>query len=289
MSSIEQDVQRYLHDHVAPIAWELHPPARGWSGARCFIARSSQRTVFVKLGGDERVLQLLSDAKLTPELLAGGAFAQTRITVQAFVEGQHPTRQWYASHMNTWADLIHRLSQLSTLRALVPAVPDETYQSLLTRYVGQVQALYTPANLSPSEQAVVETLLEAYAARIPSIAGAGLVPTHGDPGPDNLLIAPTGVYLIDWDRLHRSDPMRDVALVAWWMYPPAQWPELLDRFGIDLADNAQQERFSMYISVWSLEVALFFANAQHHQWKTWFLRDAQRALAHQHPDQRLFS
>ncbi len=289
MSTIEQDVQLYLQHHVAPGTWELHAPERGLSGATCFIAHSAQHTLFVKCGADDRLIRILSDAKLTPPLVAGGAFGQTRITIQAFVDGHHPTRQWYASHAETWADLMHRLHQLPNLRDLLLPVPDETYGSLLAGYIGHVQALYTPANLSAQEQALVETLLAAYTARLPFLEGAGLVPTHGDPGPDNLIISPTQVYLIDWDRLHLSDPMRDVALVAWWMYAPTQWPELLELFAIDLADPAQQERFYLYISVWSLEVALFFANTQQSHWKEWFLRDAQRSFARQLPDQRLFT
>jgi hypothetical protein len=87
----------------------------------------------------------------------------------------------------------------------------------------------------------------------------------------------------------RSEPMRDVALVLWWMYPPSLWRQLLDRFRIDLNDQAQQERFYLYISIWALEVALFFANRQQPQWKQRFLRDAHRAYERQEPDELLLS
>jgi thiamine kinase-like enzyme len=282
-AGVEGDILTYLHDNVAPVTWQLHIPQRGFSSAKRFIARSPHHTVFVKLNSDDRRLQILSDAKLAPQLLAGGAFGDTRITVQEFIEGQHPTRQWYADNAAIWATLMHTLSQLSRLRDTLPLTTDETYQSLLARYIGQVTAIYTPGNLSQQEQSLVERLLTNYAARLPFIQGAGLVPVHGDPNADNMLITPSHVYLVDWDTLHLSDPMRDVALVLWWMYLPSHWQELLDLFQIDLNDEAQQERFYLYISVWALEVALFFANAQQKEWKQRFLRDAQDAYARKRP------
>ena len=284
---MEGDILTYLHDSVAPVTWQLQIPERGFSSAKRFIARSLHRTVFVKLGGDHRRLQILSDAKLAPQLLAGGAFGDTCITVQEFIEGQHPTRQWYAANGATWVNLMHTLFQLSELRDTLPHYADETYRSLLARYIDQVTAIYSPSNVSQHEQSVVETLLADYPARLRFIQGAGLVPVHGDPSADNLLITPTHVYLVDWDTLHLSDPMRDVALVLWWMYPPTHWPELLDRFQINLNDGAQQERLYLYISVWALEVALFFANTQQKEWKQRFLRDARDAYARQQPEQPL--
>jgi len=285
----DKAIQAYLQHHVAPTDWQIQPPQRGFSSAKRYIARSSHATVFVKLGSDHRVLQLLSDAELTPRLLAGGAFGDTRITVQEFVEGYHPTREWYAGNMAAWAQIMHTVHQLPGLRHYLPASRDETYQSLLARYVEQVRAIYTPNNLQTHEREVVEALLVHYESRIPFVQGAGLVPIHGDPNADNLLITPRQVYLVDWDTMHLSEPMRDVALVLWWMYPASLWPELLARFRIDLADPAQQERFYLHISVWALEVSLFFANAQQRQWKERFLRDAQRAYARQEPVELLVS
>ncbi|MFO7167365.1 MAG: phosphotransferase [Chloroflexota bacterium] len=286
-TTIEEGVRAYLQEHISATEWHLHIPERGFSPARRFIARSAERAVFVKLGADERILLRLSDAKLTPRLLAGGPFGNTRITVQEFVEGQHPTRQWYEANAHVWARMMQRLSQVAELRAFLPQPGDETYQSLWRRYIGQVQAIYDRSRLQAHEQQVVEALLSSYSSRLPFVQGAGLVPVHGDPGPDNLLISSSGVLLVDWDNLHLSEPMRDAALVAWWMYPPSRWQELLRPFHIDLSDPSHQERFYFYISVWSLEVALFFANLQHRKWKEYFLRDAERAWQRRPPERLL--
>ncbi|MBA2679559.1 MAG: phosphotransferase [Ktedonobacteraceae bacterium] len=140
-----------------------------------------------------------------------------------------------------------------------------------------------------SERDVIEVLIAQYEECVPAIQGAGLVPTHGDPGADNMLITPENVYLIDWDSLHLSDPMRDVVQVLWWMYPRSQWDEMLDLFGIDLINQQQRERFYLHMSTRALYVSLFFVQLGHKYWAKRFLKDAQMALEQQTPDTLLIS
>src|SRR5207249_3690035 len=62
-----------------------------------------------------------------------------------------------------------------------------------------------------------------------------LVPCHGDFSPRNVLVGSDGVTLIDWDRLQRADPARDLAYFGAWCWTwalrqgrPACW-SMLDR------------------------------------------------------------
>ena len=62
-----------------------------------------------------------------------------------------------------------------------------------------------------------------------------LVPCHGDFSPRNVLVGPNRLVLIDWDRLQRADPARDVAYFGLWSWvsalrqrTTADW-SLLDR------------------------------------------------------------
>ena len=62
-----------------------------------------------------------------------------------------------------------------------------------------------------------------------------LVPCHGDFSPRNVLVGSDGVTLIDWDRLQRADPARDLAYFGAWCWTwalrqgrPASW-SMLDR------------------------------------------------------------
>lgn len=279
----EAAIQAYLHDHVHPSDWRIQSPERGFSEKR-FIATAAQQKVVVKLGENHRILQLLSDAHITPRYITGGAFADTWITVQEFVTAWHPDRAWFAENSAVWAALMRRLHNLTALRQYLPPVKNETYQTLLATYVRQIDELSSTTPLTSHAQQQIGSLLTQYAARLPFIQGAGLVPTQGDPNRDNLLITPTQAYLIDWDALHLSDPMRDVAQILWWYYPKQEWPAMCKQFGIDLTDSCQSERFHLYISTRALYVSLFFHQIHQDSWAQRFLKDAQMAIAHQSPD-----
>jgi thiamine kinase-like enzyme len=283
----EAAIQAYLHDQVDPTTWQIQAPQRGFSYGKRFIGISAHQKVFVKLGEDYRILQILSDAHITPRCVAGGRFADSWITVQEFIEAWHPDRAWFAANIATWADLMHALHGLAGLRHYMPPVPNETYRTLLAAYVDQISDVYRNTTLDPPVQQQIDDLLLQYAVRIPPIQGSGLVPTQGDPNRDNLLIMPAHVYLIDWDSLHLSDPMRDVAQILWWYYPREEWPAMCRRFDIDLTDSQQSERFYLYISTRALYVSLFFHQLQEHHWAQRFLKDAQLALAHQPPEELL--
>ncbi|MDQ2905992.1 MAG: aminoglycoside phosphotransferase family protein [Chloroflexota bacterium] len=289
MTIHEEDIQAYLYTYVEQTSWQIETPQRGFSFGKRFIAIAPDRKVFVRLRIDPRIIQFLSDARITPRYLAGGGFFDTCIAVQEYIEAVHPDRKWYAANMPTWAHMTKKLHSSSELRQYLPPVENETYRTLLAHYIHELKEEYQHVVTGRRERDVIEALIAQYEERVPAIQGAGLVPTHGDPGADNMLIAPTNVYLIDWDSLHLSDPMRDVAQVLWWMYPRSLWDEMLDLFGIDLTDHQQRERFYLHMSTRALYVSLFFIQLGHEHWAEKFLRDAQLALEQQTPDTLLLS
>jgi hypothetical protein len=93
-----------------------------------------------------------------------------------------------------------------------------------TRHRGAV-ALARAASRKASERAAEVTgpryanvvrLLADLAPRIGE--GVSLVACHGDFSPRNLHATPTGVRMIDFDRLQAADPLRDVAYWAAWLW-----------------------------------------------------------------------
>ncbi|GHO95460.1 hypothetical protein KSF_055080 [Reticulibacter mediterranei] len=134
---------------------------------------------------------------------------------------------------------------------------------------------------------MIEKLLDSHEQHLSQIQGEGLVPSHCDPNPGNVLATPTTAYLIDWDQLHLSDPVRDIAQVLWWQYPLSEWDELLTMFAVDLTNRQQRERFFLSVSIWSLRVALFFIQLSHEQYISEFLLDAQRTLHQELPNRLL--
>lgn len=90
------------------------------------------------------------------------------------------------------------------------------------------------------------------------IDAAPLVPSHTDPNNTNVLVAPERIYLVDWDGITLSDPLRDIGLILWWYVPEARWPEAFSRMGIPATDlDATTARVYWWSAVTSLCVALW--------------------------------
>ncbi|MBA2247814.1 MAG: phosphotransferase [Chloroflexia bacterium] len=84
------------------------------------------------------------------------------------------------------------------------------------------------------------------------------MPSHTDPNNSNVLVAPDRVYLIDWDGVMLSDPLRDIALILWWYVPPERGEAILQRCWLpDAASAATIDRVFWWAAVSSLRVALW--------------------------------
>lgn len=89
-------------------------------------------------------------------------------------------------------------------------------------------------------------------------AARGLVPSHTDPNNSNFLVTVNTVYLIDWDGVALSDPMRDPGLILWWYVPEDRWPEAFAHLGIPESDPQRDlSRVYWWAAVTSLKVALW--------------------------------
>jgi hypothetical protein len=72
---------------------------------------------------------------------------------------------------------------------------------------------------------------------------------HGDPNDGNLLVTADGPVLLDWETLHLSDPLHDLAQVLWWGAPRARWPAALARFGASADDGGVIERLHLRVAL----------------------------------------
>ena len=140
---------------------------------------------------------------------------------------------------------------------------------LLARYLGDAEL----ARLAPQLElrAYVELLVARLVARdpareslgallvqsMPAHAGSANAATHGDPNTANFLLSER-LWLVDWDDLARTDPMRDIGQVAWWYLDEETWPSFVVACG---QRPTAVRRIHWWAAVESLDVALRLADA----------------------------
>ena len=103
----------------------------------------------------------------------------------------------------------------------------------------------------------------------------GLVATHGDPNRKNLILT-DGVYLVDWDDLALSDPLRDIGQLLWWYVPRNKWKHFFEHFGLD-TDDAPDGLY-WWVAAESLDVAIKLAEGRDHLHAQEFLDDFAAAI-----------
>ncbi|HEV2067617.1 MAG TPA: phosphotransferase, partial [Thermomicrobiales bacterium] len=168
-------------------------------------------------------------------------------------------RAWIGVHANALVDLFSVVQQDRTLTALLASAPpvttiDEHLEAVVTRLIARVEHASAPSFRSPGIGAALARL---HMSRHP-LNEVPLVPAHTDPSPSNVLVASGRIYLVDWDGITLSDPMRDIGLLLWWCAPPERWAALLERFWLPDANSAASiDRIYWWSAVNSLRAALW--------------------------------
>jgi aminoglycoside phosphotransferase (APT) family kinase protein len=225
------------------------------STGRAFAARRGDEAVFVKLGTAHATQRRLAALGVTPALLAQGP----RYTISRYVEGVVPDRIWMRDNTGAVIDLLTVVQRDDPLRNLLTAtapVPPlaEHLATVIARLIERTMLASTPAFRSSEIEMALERLRSARHA----VTGVPLVPSHTDPNNSNVLVSPDRVYLIDWDGITLSDPLRDIALLLWWYVPPERWGAMLQRFWLpDAASATTIDRVFWWAAVSSLRIALW--------------------------------
>jgi hypothetical protein len=280
----QADVRAFLRARVRAGTWRLQLPAHGFSAGGCVLARHADGGgVAVRLGLDAAPVRVLAAAGLTPPLLAAGRRHGTLMHAQLLADGWHPDGVWYAAHLSDVANLLRRLTELTPLRELLPVPTDQGYAAALRRYHRACAALLDRLPAAAAYRPAVAKLLGELVPRIDVVDGTGLVPVHGDPNDGNLLVTASGPVLLDWETLHLSDPVHDLAQVLWWGMPRARWPVGLAAFGLPADDRQVIERLHLHAALRALYVFLLFERAGGAPFPNRFLDDAQRAAAGRGP------
>jgi hypothetical protein len=166
------------------------------AGAQVLKAYGSDRAYASALAG----LRASVDAPLTtPAFVA--TLPALRLTVQERLAGTSPDATAAAREAGALAAALQR-APLANL----PAAPPERLLGAARRKAAVI------AVVLPELRARLDALLGRLAGALPH--GLPLVPAHGDFHADQLLLAPEGMALVDFDELCRAAPARDLATYA---------------------------------------------------------------------------
>ncbi|MGI8854410.1 MAG: phosphotransferase [Thermomicrobiales bacterium] len=250
-----QEALQILDGEFQEACWDITRPSAGNNDA--FIATHGDRRVFLKFDVDGAALDRLAELHVAPALLGSGIVNNRSYIIQEYLEGSSPDREWFRRHIPELAQFIRRYHADAELtRLLMPLNPipyaDHIREKVEELAAGMQRAQTTPLHTSQAADAFRQFARQA--ARLPP---AALVPTHADPNNTNFLLVRDRFYLIDWDDISLSDPLRDTGLLVWWYVPRAQWSAFFAAYGMAM-DDALIQKIYWWSAYASLSVAQWF-------------------------------
>jgi hypothetical protein len=179
----------------------------------------------------------LSEIGVTPPIVATGEHDGVRYMVQQVVSGPHPDHDWFGANVARWADMVRRYVDDVPLRQLLEAVPGFWRLSVddAAGWFDDAPARRSAALQDRSFQAAFED----WRHQSDAVVRLPLRPIHPDPHWNNYVIADGRPYLLDWEHLDLSDPMRDIGYQIWGFLPARLWGEFLQRVGLEDTDRLE--------------------------------------------------
>lgn len=247
--------------------WKVSRTRSGSTG-RSFVAANGTRRLFLKFDVALDALVRLAQLEVTPPVLHAGECGGHSFVVQPYVEGRHPDHRWFKGHLRELAALVGPYQSDQRLRALASPTTTLTHQQ---HVAGVLDALDARAQSDETFTRAVGQLRR----QAGDLHATALVATHGDPNRKNLILGER-VYLVDWEDLAVSDPLRDVGQLLWWYVPRNQWKQFFEHLGLDahIADPGAY----WWVAAESLDVAMQLAERRNHVGAKAFFDDFAAAI-----------
>ncbi len=246
-----------LREHFGPGAWKLAPAKQG-RGAGAYVARSERHSVFVKWDVDGLALRRLSDLGIVPTVVAVARHGDRPYIIQRYVEGTHPDRSWLGQHLAGIATRIRTYQQDEELVRTLSPRRKLGHVNAVSDALTDIRAAFNHAQPPIFHSGRVIESLARWQKQGQRVPAGPIVPTHLDPNATNFLLSHDRVYLIDWDEVTLSDPMRDIGPFLWWYIPRQKWHEFFTVYGMEMTDEAVR-RVYWWAAHRSISVALWVA------------------------------
>lgn len=224
----EEQAREILRRELDGNMWQLSELMGSMGTTR--LARRDSMAVAVKLVNTPiEVMSRLSEIGVTPPILGAGELEGSRYLIQEVVTGPHPDHQWFEANLALWAEMIKAYILDEPLRLLLGELPG-FWRLSVPDAVAMIDGQPEPRTGALREPDFV-VALERWRRQSEAIPGLPMRPIHPDPHWHNYVIANDRPFLLDWEHLDLSDPIRDVGYQAWGFLPKKLWPEFLRRAG----------------------------------------------------------
>ena len=241
-----------LREHVGG-EWTVVPTQSGAMGSSYF-ATSGDRRLFLKIPADLRAVPRLAEIGIAPPIVAAGEWLGQPFLLQEWIAAGPADRAWMRANAPTVVRLMRAYHTDAPLRdALLPTCPGTFAAHLAHELDGIETGLAAAAAPEFREPPVLQAIARLFA-RAGDLPHAPVIPAHGDPNLYNLLITVGRIYLIDWDAVTLSDPLRDLSLLLWWYVPPSEWSAALYAY-----DNGARPIERDLIEWWAARASLRIA------------------------------
>jgi thiamine kinase-like enzyme len=230
----QEELRAFLHRTFGIEGWTFTLPPG--TGNETYFAHGGERGYFVKLGAYPERTVAMSEAGLSPPVLAIDRLEDgTSILVQAYIEGRTPRRRDYHEHIEQVAMLLHKMHNDAKVHKTLPASRSDLHSDVGHDAIADVRRRWEVHKTAvPSVAAFVDSSLDYLAQQIAGFTGSGLVASHNDFCNANLLLTGDGrIYVVDLEAMSLEDPARDVGVTLWWYYPPKMRSRFLQIAGYE--------------------------------------------------------
>lgn len=207
---------------------------RGSMGTTRLAERGSETVAIKLVETPVEILTRLAELGVTPPILATGLHEGREYVVQRAVDGPHPDHDWFAGNVPCWAELVGSYLNDEPLHRLLAASPG-TWRLAVPEAVAMIDSQPEPTSAALRDHDVGRGL-ERWRRQSTELVRLPPRPIHPDPHWHNYVIADGRPYLLDWDLVDISDPLRDVGSQVWGFLPETRWPEFLDRVGLPVGE-----------------------------------------------------
>ncbi len=270
-----EQIKRILQDQFGSTGWTITRAQEGLQEAG-YHAQHGSREVFVKFTADGAALQRLGELAVAPRLLASGIDRSQTYVIQEYITGRHPDRQWLTTHLPVLASYLQRYHSDPLLTHLLATSTAATYHELIAQDLAQLETLFFAPDSRILRTPELIVAFERLKEQAHELQPGEPIPVHIDPNTHNMLLTDTGFFLVDWDGIQISDPLRDAGLILWWYVPQHCWPTFFQHYNVPLND-ASVEKIFWWAARTSLAVVLWCVEHRHDH--TGFLQDFLAALA----------